>query len=316
MNIALVPQAAGKGATGFACDFLHGMGCSPKRVPSKHLYDAAGAKLFERICELPEYYQTRAELSILRAHAPEIAALMGRGIALIEFGAGNPRKARLLLSALRQPQAYIPVDLCPPSQAVFSLETEFGVAVRPIVADFTADFALPRVPGKGLRLAGFFPGSTIGNFTPEEALSFLRSVRARLAGGGLLVGLDLEKDPRVLHAAYNDSLGVTAAFNRNLLVRANRELGADFDIAAFDHYAPYNVQARRIEMYLVSRRRQHVTIAGRDIRFAEGEAVNTEISCKYTLESFRAIAGKAGFAPAAIWTDARKFFAVAWLEAA
>ncbi len=315
MNLALAPRMPGEGANDFARDLLNGLRRRPRRLPSKYFYDAAGAALFSRICELPEYYLTRAELSILEAHAAEMAALIGSGATVIEFGAGNPRKARILLSALDRPKAYVPVDVCPMPNSVFRLQREFGVAVHPLLADFMRPLELPAAYGKAGRLVGFFPGSTIGNLGRDGALLFLRMARRLLDGGGLLVGVDLVKNPAILHAAYNDSAGVTAAFNRNMLERANRELGANFDPSAFDHHAPYNVEARRIEMYLVSRIPQRAIVAGREFRFEEGEGIHTEDSHKYTHGRFRMLASEAGFAPRAVWTDAANFFAVYWLDA-
>lgn len=314
MNLAIASRTFGGGAGEFAHDFLEGLCRTPKRVPCKYFYDAAGARLFERICTLPEYYQTRTELRILKAHAREIAALMGDHATLVEFGAGSPCKARILLSALDRPHAYVPVDICPPLESVLHLAQDFdGLSVCPLLADFTLPLALPFAHGEALRCASFFPGSTIGNFTRSEALSFLCSVRTLLRGGGLLVGVDMVKDPAILHAAYNDASGVTAMFNRNILVRANRELGANFDPSLFDHYAPYNVAARRIEMYLVSRTRQQVHLAGREFLFAEGEALHTENSHKYTPAAFRELVEEAGFSVRAVWTDADNLFGVHWL---
>jgi len=188
-----------------------------------------------------------------------------------------------------------------------------NLALRPLVADFTAALSLPPLAGVRAR-AGFFPGSTIGNFRPDAAAGLLRRMHAALFGGGLLIGVDLVKDPARLHAAYNDAAGVTARFNKNLLARANREMGADFDLDGFDHYAPYNPAARRIEMYLVSRRRQSATIRGRCFDFAAGEAVHTEDSHKYTPESFDALAGRAGWRLAREWRDGDGLFMLAWLE--
>ena len=188
-----------------------------------------------------------------------------------------------------------------------------ALTLRPLVGDFTLPLSIPALPGNPRR-AGFFPGSTIGNFKPDAAMAMLRRMRATLNGGGLLVGVDLVKDPARLHAAYNDEAGVTALFNKNLLARANRELGADFDMDGFAHYAPYNPNAHRIEMYLLSLKRQRVTIAGEAFDFALGEAVHTEDSHKYTIESFREMAARAGFSPRAVWTDADRLFSLHWLE--
>lgn len=299
----------------FAEYLLDGLRKAPKEIPCKYFYDDTGSRLFDRICELPEYYQTRTETALLVRHAEEIAALMGADAEIVEFGAGSLRKVRILLEAAR-PSAYTPLDISGDylQGVVQSLSAEYpDISMRPVVGDFTLPITLPALPGNPRR-AGFFPGSTIGNFKPDAAMALLRRMRASLNGGGLLIGVDLVKDPARLHAAYNDATGVTALFNKNLMARANRELGADFDMDAFAHYAPYNPLAHRIEMYLVSLKRQRVTIAGESFDFAPGEAVHTEDSHKYTIESFREMAARAGFRPRAVWTDAERLFAVHWLE--
>lgn len=299
----------------FADSLLNGLRKSPKEIACKYFYDDAGSRLFDRICELPEYYQTRTETALLERHAEEIAALIGKDAEIVEFGAGSLRKARILLEAAA-PSAYTPLDISGDylQGVAHHLSAEYpNLAVRPVVGDFTHTIALPALPHNPRR-AGFFPGSTIGNFKPEAAMALLRRMRASLNGGGLLIGVDLVKDPARLHAAYNDAAGVTALFNKNLLTRANRELDANFDSDCFAHYAPYNPNAHRIEMYLVSTRRQRVTVAGETFDFALGEAVHTEDSHKYTIESFREMAARAGFRPRAVWTDAERLFAIHWLE--
>jgi dimethylhistidine N-methyltransferase len=299
----------------FADCLMTGLRKTPKEIACKYFYDAAGSKLFDRICELPEYYQTRTETVLLTRHAREIAGLMGEGVEIVEFGAGSLCKVRILLDAAR-PYAYTPLDISGEylSGVVRRLAADYPLlTLRPVVGDFTLPLTLPALPCNPRR-AGFFPGSTIGNFKPDAAMAMLRRMRAGLNGGGLLVGVDLVKDPARLHAAYNDEAGVTALFNKNLLARANRDLGADFDPGAFAHYAPYNPVAHRIEMYLVSLKRQRVTIAGESFDFAAGEAVHTEDSHKYTIESFRELAVRAGFMPRAVWTDADRLFSLHWLE--
>jgi len=303
----------------FVRDLLAGLGRTPKALPSKYFYDVEGSRLFDRICELPEYYPTRTELALLRRHAGEIARLMGEAAELVEFGAGSVVKVRLLLEALARPAGYLPIDISGEHlhEAAAALREDHpDLTVRPLVADYTRAFVLPAPPPGTRRRIGFFPGSTIGNFTEAEALAFLQQTAALLPGGGLLIGADLAKDPAVLHAAYNDTAGVTAAFNRNLLVRANREAGADFDLARFAHYAPYDLARRRIDMYLVSLAAQTVRVAGREIAFAEGEAIHTEHSHKYTAEGFQALARRAGFRPAAPWIDPDGLFSLHWLETA
>jgi len=301
----------------FATDLLAGLSASPKRVPAKYFYDERGSTLFERICELPEYYPTRTELALLREHAGEIAALMGPGATLIEFGAGALKKVELLLHALDTPRAYVPIDI-----SMDFLRAMVGemrgrhplLQVHPIAGDFTKAIVLPAT-GDRERRAGFFPGSTIGNLEPDDAVAFLCRAAALLRPGGMLVGVDLVKDPAVLHAAYNDAAGVTEAFNKNILERANRELGSDFDSAAFAHYAFYEPSRRRIEMHLMSRVRQTVRLLGRRVDFAEGETLHTENSHKYTVEEFSSLAERAGFVPAKSWVDAERLFSLHWLAA-
>ena len=235
----------------------------------------------------------------------------------MEFGAGSLRKVRILLDAAGNIGAYTPLDISGNylGEVVRALAADYpALTLRPLIGDFTCLLGIPALPGNPRR-AGFFPGSTIGNFRPDAAAGLLRRLRASLDGGGLLVGVDLIKDPARLHAAYNDSAGVTALFNKNLMVRANRELGADFDPDAFAHYAPYNAGAHRVEMYLVSLRRQSVNVGSLRFDFASGEPVHTEDSHKYTIESFRELAARAGFNPRAVWTDEERLFSVHWLEA-
>lgn len=300
----------------FAGNLVAGLGKAPKEIACKYFYDAAGSHLFEQICALPEYYQTRTEMALLSRHVGEIAALMGKNVEIVEFGAGSLRKVRILLDAVPGIHAYTPLDISGDylGDVVRQLASDYPMlTLRPLIGDFTSPLDIPALPGNPRR-AGFFPGSTIGNFRPEAAAALLRRMRASLDGGGLLIGVDLVKDPARLHAAYNDAAGVTALFNKNLMVRANRELGADFDTDAFAHYAPYNAAAHRVEMYLVSLKRQSVTIGGARFDFAAGEPVHTEDSHKYTIESFREMAARAGFTPRAVWTDEERLFSVHWLE--
>jgi dimethylhistidine N-methyltransferase len=302
----------------FANAMLEGLSRATKRTPAKFFYDAAGSALFEEITELPEYYPTGTELAILRDNAAEIASFISDNAQLVEFGAGALRKVRILFDAMTKPRGYVPIDISGEFllQVAETLEAEYPhICVNPVVADFTKPIQLGPLECSAMHRVGFFPGSTIGNFTRAEAVSFLKSARQTLDGGPLLIGVDLVKDPALLHAAYNDAAGVTAAFNKNLLVRANRELGADFDVEAFDHYAPYNPLAQRVEMYLIARARQRVRLAGETFSFAQGEAIHTEDSHKYTLESFRALAAEAGYGQRKVWTDAGALFSVQWLEA-
>ncbi|MBD0272019.1 MAG: L-histidine N(alpha)-methyltransferase [Acetobacteraceae bacterium] len=299
-------------------DALAGLAAPRKALPCKWLYDAEGARLFEAITRQPEYYPTRTEIGILREQAPAIAAAVGTDAAVVEFGPGDGGKAVLLLSRLRAPAAYVPVEIAPEwlETAAFRVSEEVpGLAVLPVVADFTRAFALPSGVPRDRRL-GFFPGSTIGNFEPTEAADLLRRFRGALgAGARLLLGADLVKDRAVLEAAYDDAAGVTAAFNLNLLHRLNRELGADFDVSAFRHRAVWNAGEERVEMHLESLRAQRVRLAGREIRFAAGETIHTENSHKYRPERLEALADAAGWGARAMWTDPERLFSVWLLDA-
>ena len=307
------PQAA---ENEFLRDLRRALGSRPRSISPKYFYDEEGSRLFERICELPEYYPTRTERAILSQHAAEIAEEIGRGCDLVEFGAGACSKVRLLLPQLC-PRRYLPIDISANhlEQAAAALEREHpGLLVLPVAGDYTGAVHLPP-PLPGAPRVGFFPGSTIGNFSPEESLQFLRMAARLLRGGGLLLGADLVKDPAVLHAAYNDAQGVTAAFNLNLLARANRELGSDFEPDGFWHSAFYNPAAQRIEMHLVSRREQRVRLGGEAYGFAEGESLHTENSHKFSIEGLRRLAERAGFRPGPVWTDPQQLFSVHWLHA-
>lgn len=293
-----------------------GLWAEPKSIPCKFFYDEAGCRIYERICSLPEYYPTRTELAILRAHADEMARAMGEGpIHLVEYGSGSVEKTRLLLDRASGIETYVPLDIA----EAFLLETARAVEraypalrVMPHVADYTKPFALPAAlaAAAGRRIF-FFPGSTVGNLDRPETLDLLRRTR-RLAGsgGGLLIGLDLEKDRAVLEAAYDDPAGVTAEFNLNLLARLNRERDATFDLSKFAHRARYEEAAGRIAMYLESLADQTVTVSGRPVSFRKGEWIHTESSHKYDLDDFRARAREAGLRPAGAWTDSRRWFAV------
>jgi len=306
-------------ASEFGRELLAALSRRPRRISPKYFYDAEGSRLFDRICELPEYYPTRTELHILAERAPEIAAQIGPGAEIVEFGAGSLVKVRLLLDALQAPARYLPIDISGGhlAAAAEGLRGDYPrLAVQPIVADYTRAFALPpKLAGTGRRV-GFFPGSTLGNFDPEEALAFLQQAARLLRGGGLLLGVDLVKAPELLHAAYNDAQGVTAAFNLNLLARANAELGCDFDLGGFAHAAFYNAPLRRIEMHLVSRRAQAVRLDAARFEFEEGEALHTESSHKFTIDGLRALAVRAGFGIGPVWTDPQRLFSVHWLPVA
>jgi dimethylhistidine N-methyltransferase len=293
-------------ADSFAADVLEGLTAKPKRLAPKYFYDLAGSALFERITQLPEYYPTRCEIALLRQHAPAIASLFPPNCALIEFGAGSSRKARILLGAAATIEAYVPVDISGDflQGEAAQLRRDFPrLAVHPVVADFTRAFEIP-APIAALPRVGFFPGSTIGNFEPHEAAKFLRHAADTLGAGAILViGVDLIKDTKILCPAYNDAEGVTAKFNLNLLARINRELGANFDLSAFEHHACYNSEQKRIEMHLASTKRQKVKVNGKAISFRAGETIHTENSYKYTVESFTALGRGTGWSPLKSWTD-------------
>lgn len=291
---------------GFAADVIAGLTAKPKALPPKYFYDLAGSALFERITRLPEYYPTRAEIGILQDNAPAIASMFPAGSALIEFGSGSSRKARILLSAAATVGAYVPVDISGDflQQDLRELRRDLPhLVVHPLVEDFTRPFQIPERLA-ALPRVGFFPGSTIGNFEPRDAASFLRHIGTVLGAGALLiVGIDLIKDELTLDRAYNDAEGVTAKFNLNLLVRINRELDADFDLAAFEHKAFFNRERHRIEMHLASTRRQTAHVDGEAIEFAAGETIHTENSYKYTVESFQSLARESGWSPISVFTD-------------
>jgi L-histidine Nalpha-methyltransferase len=315
MNGAL-PQFDLTERNDFLAALLDGLGGLRKSISCKYFYDERGSVLFDEICGLAEYYQTRTELALLHAHCEEIAGLIGPDATLVEFGAGASRKVELILNALERPRAYVPIDISGDFLSAMLQplrRSRPGLPILPVIDDFMRPIKLPTV-GREERRVGFFPGSTIGNLDPPDALSFLESASALLEGGGLLIGVDLVKAPDVLHAAYNDSSGVTAAFNKNVLARANREFGAGFDLDGFSHYAFYDPQKRRIEMHLVSLAAQSVVLAGHRIAFAEGETIHTENSYKYTMEGFRLLAREAGFRPRASWRDADRMFSIHWLE--
>jgi dimethylhistidine N-methyltransferase len=296
----------------FARDAIDDLSQHPKRLSPKYFYDATGSELFEAITRLPEYYPTRTELSILRDRGSEIAAIIPQGAALVEFGAGATTKIRLLLQNCAV-GAYVPVDISGDflKAQADTLRKDFpNLAVYPVAADFTAPFALP-ASIVGLPKVGFFPGSTLGNFEPHEACAFLRSARDILGSGAqMIIGVDLEKDERVLQDAYNDAAGVTARFNLNVLVRINRELGGNFDLSAFAHRAIYNRERHRIEMHLISKKQQAVRMLGTSFSFRPGESIHTENSYKYSLERFGALARGSGWTVRKSWTDQARMFSV------
>ena len=295
----------------------HGLALKPKRLPSWLFYDQRGSALFEQICEQPEYYLTRCEIALMSEHAADIADSLGSDVRLVEYGSGSGRKTRMLLRHLREPVSYVPVEISPePLQhSVQRLAQEFPqLPLQPLCADFSKPLRLPIPPRAPRRTVLYFPGSTIGNFEAHDAVALLRKMRGEMGdAGGLLVGVDLKKDPALIEAAYNDAAGVTAEFTLNMLLRLNREIGSDFDLAAFAHRARYNPMAGRIETQLVSRREQQVAIGRDKVRFGADEAIQVEYSCKYSLEDFAVLADKAGLAVQRVWTDSRRMFSVQYL---
>lgn len=303
----------------FRTAILEGLAKPRKATPAKFFYDEEGSRLFEQICELQEYYPTRTECGILRDNAETIRGLLPEGAVVIEFGSGSADKIRLFVQALRRPKGYVPIDISRDhllhNAAAFASEhPEMEVAA--VCADFTRPIRLDDVAPAGPRV-GFFPGSTIGNLTKDEAARFLEGATRTLGRGGhLVIGVDLVKDAAVLEAAYDDAEGVTAAFNLNLLARINRELDGDFELNAFRHRAIWNAGEERIEMHLVSLADQSVSVAGRQFDFREGETLHTENSHKYTLDGFRRLAEGAGFRTVRSITDANELFSVHVLEVA
>jgi dimethylhistidine N-methyltransferase len=296
----------------FARDVIEDLSQHPKRLSPKYFYDATGSELFEQITVLPEYYPTRTELTILRDRSRAISAFIPKGAALVEFGAGATTKVRLLLNECAF-SAYVPVDISGDflkSQADALRADLPDLEVHPVIADFTAPFELPAAVS-AMPKVGFFPGSTLGNFEPHEACAFLRSARDILGQDArMVIGVDLEKDERVLYDAYNDAAGVTARFNLNVLHRINRELGGDLDVNAFIHRAIYNRERHRIEMHLISKKALTARILGRNFSFRAGESIHTESSYKYSLDRFTALARGSGWTPLESWTDAGGMFSV------
>jgi len=310
-SVSVVP------ADSFREEVIAGLSLPQKSLPPKYFYDASGSHLFEAICRLKEYYPTRAEIALTRAHIGAIARFAGARSTLIEYGSGESMKSPLLIEALR-PSAYIPVDISEHAlrRAAHRLHRQFAwLDIFPVRGDFSRPLKIPLAQAKGRRVV-YFPGSTIGNLTPEEAQAFLRATRGQVGpNGAMLVGVDLKKDANVLHAAYNDAKGVTAAFNLNLLSRINRELRGDFRLSRFRHYAFYNAALGRIEMHLVSLARQSVNVGNHRFSFDIGESIHTENSYKYSIYGFRALAASAGFKGEKAWLDPRGMFSLHGLTA-
>ena len=298
----------------FQVEVLQGLRASPRNLPCKYFYDERGSRLFDEVCELDEYYLTRTELTIMQQFAPEMAEEIGPGAMLIEFGSGSSVKTRLLLHQLHEPVAYVPVDISREhlQQVANRLSRAYpNIEVLPVCADFTEEFELPKPQGTPTHNAVYFPGSTIGNLHPEMARGMLARIAALCGnGGGILIGIDLQKDVATLEAAYDDAKGVTAEFNLNLLRHINRELDADFDLRHFEHRAFYNEEHGRVEIYLVSRCEQVINVGGDSFEFTEGEAICTEYSYKYTIDGFAEMAAAAGLTLKRFWSDEQRFFGV------
>ncbi len=306
------------GTTSFAEEAIEGLTQTPKTLPCKFFYDARGSELFDRICELEEYYPTRTEMGIMQRHAREMSDLLGAHCRLVEYGSGSSLKTRVLLDHARHLAAYVPMDISREhlGRTASGLERAYPqVPILPVCADYTQPFDLPAV--RAARTVVYFPGSTVGNFAPPQAREFLAQIAQVCGrGGGLLIGVDLKKSPALLEPAYNDRDGVTAAFNLNLLTRMNRELDADFDLTQWAHHAFYNTQLGRIEMHLVSLSPQTVTIGWERIAFRAGEHIHTESSYKYALDEFARLAESAGLTVQRVWTDKDQLFSVQYLTVA
>jgi dimethylhistidine N-methyltransferase len=302
----------------FLSEAIAGLSQPNKTLPCKFLYDEDGSRLFNEICELEEYYPTRAENEVLRDNISEIARLIGSECRLVEFGSGASIKTRHLLTHLPGMSGYIPIDISGPQllESAVRLAREYpDLEISPLEADYCEVSEIPETKRKPGRTVAFFPGSTIGNFDPVAAVAFMRNI-ASLCGsnGGLLIGVDRKKSRRILEPAYNDRKGTTASFNLNILARANRELGADFDLSAFRHRAPYNEIHGRIEMHLVSQGAQIVNLGSHEFSFEEGEYITTEHSYKYTLPGFAGLALRAGFELVKNWEDRNHLFSVLFLR--
>ncbi|MDY6796752.1 MAG: L-histidine N(alpha)-methyltransferase [Actinomycetota bacterium] len=313
----VLPADFKPGQESFREEALAGLRKDRKELPCKYLYDELGAFLFERICTLSEYYIPRVEKEIMESHVGEMTDRIGRGILLLEYGCGDCAKTRILLDGMHDLSAFVPLDISREqlSRVASELAEEYPrLELLPVCADYTGDFDLPEPELPVRRRMIYFPGSTIGNFEPFQAFDFLKQAADICGPGGtLLIGVDLKKEPDMLHRAYNDSQGITAAFNLNMLRRINRELEGDFELKRFGHYAFYNPAAGRVEMHLVSLEKQDVHLDGETIHFQEGESIWTESSYKYGLEDFKRLVTRAGFEVDKVWTDERRWFSVQYL---
>ena len=305
------------GQSHFRAEVLGGLRKKQKTLPCKYFYDDQGSRLYERICTLDEYYLPQTEIAIMGTYIGEMTELLGARVLLIEFGSGSSTKTRILLDHLHELTAYVPIDICQVQllRATRELTSAYPqFEILPVCADFTSNFELPAVNKPFSRCVVYFPGSTIGNFAPIQAKHLLENI-AGMCGldGGLLIGVDLKKDPTALHLAYNDCQGITAAFNLNLLERINRELGSDFQSEWFEHYAFYNPRENRVEMHLISLKDQMVHLDNAVIRFAKGESIWTESSYKYNLDEFAQMAAAAGLRVEHVWLDDQRWFSVQYL---
>jgi L-histidine Nalpha-methyltransferase len=298
---------------GFLKEVLHGLSLPQKTLPSRFFYDERGSDLFEEITRLPEYYPTRTEIGLLKSYGSSMASYVPSGAAIVEFGSGSSQKTELLLEALDSPSAYIPIEISASAlyPAALRVQQNYpGLRVHPILGGFH-DLNRLKLPPSGAPYTGFFPGSTIGNMVPGEAASFLRLARRFLGSGALfIIGADLQKPLDVLLPAYNDAQGVTAAFNRNILSRINRELGGDFDLDLFEHLVLYNEREGRIEMHLRALKAHRALVAGRVFEFQRGETIHTENSYKYTVPGFHDIVRTGGWTPLRTWVDENSLFSI------
>ncbi|MEO5702733.1 MAG: L-histidine N(alpha)-methyltransferase [Gammaproteobacteria bacterium] len=304
----------------FLQDVLTGLGKSQKEIPAKYFYDERGSALFDQISELEEYYPTRTEIGLLEKYRTEITSALGENCLLVEYGSGSSSKVSILLDVLQTPLAYMPIDICKgyllhSSSRISALHKNLEVVA--ICADYMQLTMLPQGNKfENAKKAIFFPGSTIGNYKPMEAIRLLKNALKLVGPGGcMLVGVDLKKDTEILHTAYNDARGITAQFNLNMLERINRELHANFCLAAFSHHAFYNEERGRIEMHLLSLHEQTVSVNDVPIYFRAGESIHTENSYKYTLGEFRAMAEAAGFKTDQVWVDEKQLFSLHYLSA-
>tara|TARA_B100000886_G_C20425772_1_gene493903 strand:+ start:3219 stop:4190 length:972 start_codon:yes stop_codon:yes gene_type:complete len=302
----------------FSDTLVTGLMKSPKSLPCKFFYDKRGSEIFDKICNLKEYYVTRTELSLLEKYSTEMLGLFGNDIHLVEFGSGSSKKIRKLLDSGKSIKAYTAIDISKEHllDSCSTLADEYvDLSVSAICADYTRKLCLPTLPLNSYKKIGFFPGSSIGNFSQEEAVSFLKNAASALgSGSGLLVGIDLKKDTKLLEAAYNDKAGVTADFNLNLLFRAKKELGISFDLNSFQHQAVYNSNLGRIEMWLISKTNQSIEFRENKFVFTKGERIHTESSYKYSIDDIKELASSANYHISKSWIDANRLFSIHFLS--